>query len=373
MTHKSNIQPKTHYQTYSTLHSPTISSSKTNYKPKKPNSIISHQSITNTSTSFQNPIQLISLDLALESKLIDSIGQEIKFNQILDPNFRTIVIFLRHFRCPFCQQYIKKLSEISLHNQNLMMFRYKIRIILIGQGDYKMINPYKALYNCPFPIYSDPNQNHPLYKSLGMQSGSFFTKSPSLSSVSYLDHLSIFELFIMALKVHLFFGYLSLMGIFGCVQNDKQNATKMPLRYGGDLKQLGGEFVFEPIKVNTIKRKPIKFDPYEQSFHPNPIQETQIHHEIKKPKPIPGFLKSKLILDFSNQISSSTNSYPPDSPSTSSNFSTSSTSTSYSIWSGISSSEKKSKFQCRFVHRMRNMRDHTPLEEVLMAAGIKIH
>lgn len=339
-------QQKTHYQTYSALHSPPP---KTHHK-SKPASIITNHT-TNISSSFQNPIQLISLDLALESKLIDSIGQEIKFNQILDPNFRTIVIFLRHFRCPFCQQYIKKLSEISLHNQNLMMFRYKIRIILIGQGDYKMINPYKALYNCPFPIYSDPNKNHPLYKSLGMQSGSLFTKGPSLSTVSYLDDMSIFDLFIMTLK----------------------NATKMPLRYGGDLKQLGGEFVFEPIKANTIKRKPIKFDTIEQSYHHQDQYQTQTqpqhHHPLIKPKATPGFLKSKLILDFSNQISSSNH---PDSPS-SSNFSTSSTSTSYSIWSGISSNERKSKFQCRFVHRMRNMRDHTPLEEVLMAAGIKIY
>ncbi|KAH9823130.1 hypothetical protein DFH28DRAFT_1118505 [Melampsora americana] len=346
MTHPSN---KTHYQTHSTLHSPPQT-----HHQLKSTSYLHHHHPTNTLNSFQNPIQIISLDLALESKLIDSIGQEIKFNQILDPNFRTIVIFLRHFRCPFCQKYIKELSKISLHNQNLMIFRYKIRIILIGQGDYKMINPYKALYHCPFPIYSDPNPHHPLYKSLGLKSDSFFSKLPSLSNVSYLNDLSIFELFIMTIK----------------------NATKMPLRYGGDLNQLGGEFVFEPIKVNTIKRKPIKFKTQDRSNHQIEIEKEDTDEtRFMKPKAIPSFLKSKLILDFSNQLSTSdsfdSNSHSP-SPSTSKFSTSSSSSTSYSIWSGIPSNEKKIKFQCRFVHRMRHMRDHTPLEEVLMAAGIKI-
>lgn len=40
----------------------------------------------------------LDLDSALRFNVINSIGQEIQFGELLHPKFRTVVIFIRHFR-----------------------------------------------------------------------------------------------------------------------------------------------------------------------------------------------------------------------------------------------------------------------------------
>lgn len=101
-------------------------------------------------------------------------------------------------------------------------------IIIIGCGHPSLIPKYRARTGCPFPIYADPTRK--LYKALGMS----WTLNFGGSRPEYMQDTSIPRW--MA-------GQMKQWGA------DGRKALK-----GGNLVQIGGEFLFEDGEVIWLHR-----------------------------------------------------------------------------------------------------------------------
>ncbi|KAF2746378.1 hypothetical protein M011DRAFT_404575 [Sporormia fimetaria CBS 119925] len=161
-------------------------------------------------------------DLDRISKLfvLDSKGQSVTFKEVFAGEEgkagRQLVIFVRHFFCGNCQEYIRHLSS-SVSPESLLSLPTPTFITIIGCGSTELIDMYQQATNCPFPIYADPTRK--LYDILGMTRTLELGKKPG-----YIQS----NLFITSVQ--------------SIVQGIKTGtkATK-----GGDIKQVGGEFLFE--------------------------------------------------------------------------------------------------------------------------------
>ncbi|KAJ9626896.1 hypothetical protein H2203_003352 [Taxawa tesnikishii (nom. ined.)] len=78
---------------------------------------------------------------------------------------RQLVLFVRHFYCGACQAYLKALSQ-EITMQMYYTMPVPTSIIVIGCGSPALIPHYKAVTECPFPIFADPSRK--LFKRLGM-------------------------------------------------------------------------------------------------------------------------------------------------------------------------------------------------------------
>lgn len=130
---------------------------------------------------------------------------------------RNLVIFIRHFACTVCQQYVRHLAA-ALPPLQLAGLSPPTRITIIGCGDSSIIERYKKDVPCPFDLYTDPTAK--LYAQLGMiRNLNMGRKAPE-----YIEGKSMLK--------------LSWDGFVNVVKQP-QNAFKM-----GDWSQIGGEFLF---------------------------------------------------------------------------------------------------------------------------------
>ncbi|KAK2614190.1 hypothetical protein N8I77_001039 [Diaporthe amygdali] len=98
----------------------------------------------------------------------DKEGKEITFKSLYTEkpeNERQLIVFVRHFHCGSCKQYVEALVQ-DLPPEKLS--KAKIALTIIGCGDTVWIAPYAEETGCPFPIYADPSVQS--YKMLGMMS-----------------------------------------------------------------------------------------------------------------------------------------------------------------------------------------------------------
>ncbi|KAK4042670.1 thioredoxin-like protein AAED1 [Parachaetomium inaequale] len=134
---------------------------------------------------------------------------------------RVLIIFVRHFYCGNCQQYLRTLTE-SITPPSLLALPQSTFICVIGCGDPALIPMYaEESGGCPFPIYADPTRR--LYAELGMVRTLALGARPAYMR----EHL-------LKSSVH------------SVVQGLKQIRKGLALK-GGDGKQVGGEFLFEPV------------------------------------------------------------------------------------------------------------------------------
>lgn len=80
---------------------------------------------------------------------------------------RVLVIFVRHFLCGLCQEYLRRLStHPSLSRSNLL--KRNLTVAIIGCGSPSYIPSYRALTNIPaeWGVYADPSAE--LHNILGM-------------------------------------------------------------------------------------------------------------------------------------------------------------------------------------------------------------
>lgn len=81
---------------------------------------------------------------------------------------RMLVIFIRHFLCGLCQEYLFRLSSHpSLNRSNLA--KHNVSVAVIGCGSPSHIASYRTLISLPegWNMYADPSTE--LYNTLGMQ------------------------------------------------------------------------------------------------------------------------------------------------------------------------------------------------------------
>lgn len=88
-------------------------------------------------------------------------------NSQKEQSHRVLVIFIRHFFCGNCQEYLRELAaHPSLNSANLE--QHNLRVTIIGCGLPSLIASYRTMTGIPdsWQVYADPSTE--LYRSLGM-------------------------------------------------------------------------------------------------------------------------------------------------------------------------------------------------------------
>ncbi|KAF1849230.1 uncharacterized protein K460DRAFT_404465 [Cucurbitaria berberidis CBS 394.84] len=151
--------------------------------------------------------------------VLDAQGQSRPFKELYQaPSVapRQLIIFIRHFFCGNCQEYLRTLSS-SIKPEDLLALPTPTFITVIGCGRPELIPMYTEATSCPFPIYAEPTRK--LYDYLGM------TRTFNLGAKPDYMHTNML--------------INSVQSIFQGLGTGK-HALK-----GGDFKQVGGEFLFE--------------------------------------------------------------------------------------------------------------------------------
>jgi hypothetical protein len=130
-------------------------------------------------------------------------------------NQQTLFIFIRHFFCGVCKEYISGLSQADGIIPNELSVANK-RLIIIGCGQPTLIEQYVKDTNCPYPIYADPTQK--LYDAFGMiRTLRLGDKKPDYVKSSFLS--------VLVKSTH------SKLSAGSCMFQ------------GGDIQQVGGEYL----------------------------------------------------------------------------------------------------------------------------------
>ncbi|KAH8826517.1 hypothetical protein DL96DRAFT_1556959 [Flagelloscypha sp. PMI_526] len=183
-----------------------------------------------------------SIDLHRASLLpvISSTGQRVPFGNLFRTTTRkTILIFIRHFLCPACQDYMRSVRETLKVFSDEGTTEHRgvegLKVVVIGSGDWEMIQGYEKIsksgptFGIPdLAVYTDPTLQ--LQTLFGLHR---LGKTSSASSIadeggSYVRHKSLISGIRMVLK--------------NVVKNDMPILTKNK----GSTSQLGGEFILEP-------------------------------------------------------------------------------------------------------------------------------
>ncbi|KAH0833092.1 hypothetical protein J3R83DRAFT_12084 [Lanmaoa asiatica] len=157
-------------------------------------------------------------------------GLRVPFGELFRDQ-KTIVVFIRHFWCPLCQDYMFSVTD---NVDPRMLKEADVNLVVIGNGSYNMIKSYRQIFRTPFTFYTDPTLR--LHKALGMTLRIMEPKSQRKRG-GYVRH-----------------------GSMGGIAMVFKNALRvgMPVwEKGGDFTQLGGEFVLGPgMSVTYAHRMP---------------------------------------------------------------------------------------------------------------------
>lgn len=364
------------------------------------------------------PSPQLHLEQAMEAEVVDGSGKPVKFEDLIDRDFKTLVIFIRHFRSGYSQRYIQRLSKIAhgevsvgqkmprkYDNQSIQSRRTTsnvsvatgiqsnksdeeypqdnwisangVKVIIIGNGNYQLIESYRTILNCPFPIYTDLSKDQKVYKLLGMKKIKDVKLHQSTNNHNNLDYQQhLYHLQSLghstnipsgtspaAMKNHSEPLVRNEESKVAFISKVLYNAWKMPWKWSGNPQQLGGELVFEPIREEKlIKRKPIKYklangilekssstrsdssstctSAESSSDHDPPA--SRIHNQpFRRP--------SCAIKNNKNGILS--RSKNPRS---------------------VKDTVKEIQVQCKFIHQMTNYQDHFSIEQLMMMSGIRL-
>ncbi|QUC16153.1 uncharacterized protein UV8b_00394 [Ustilaginoidea virens] len=159
--------------------------------------------------------------------VLDRDGKSRTFKSLYSGNNvarRVLVIFIRHFFCGNCQEYLRTLSE-SVTPEALLRLPVSTFVAVVGCGDPALIDMYAEATGCPFPIYTDPTRS--IFDQLGM------TKTLALGSKPAYIRKSLWR------------NTLDSIG-----QGLRVLPKGLALK-SGDPRQVGGEFLFEPLDLVT--------------------------------------------------------------------------------------------------------------------------
>ncbi|XP_009301976.1 peroxiredoxin-like 2C isoform X2 [Danio rerio] len=106
--------------------------------------------------------------------IFDRHGDKKSFSSLFEHN-KAIVIFVRHFLCYTCKEYVEDLGKIPQH----VLQDSNVRLVVIGQSSYSHIQGFCSLTGFPHEIYVDPERQ--IYKRLGLRRGETYMETPSVS------------------------------------------------------------------------------------------------------------------------------------------------------------------------------------------------
>ena len=168
--------------------------------------------MANTSTSV--PSAVASLPV------LDLNGTSHPFSSLYttdDLNRQTLVIFIRHFFCGSCKEYVSSLSSTNGITSNELSASNK-QVVIIGCGQPNLIKQYAKDTVCPFPMYSDPTQK--IYDAFGMiRTLSLAEKKPDYIKTSFLSNIAKSAV--------------------------SQLSAGFSMFQGGDIQQVGGEYLID--------------------------------------------------------------------------------------------------------------------------------
>ncbi|KAI0373012.1 hypothetical protein BV20DRAFT_1014326 [Pilatotrama ljubarskyi] len=153
-------------------------------------------------------------------KVFDDSGQEVTFRSLThdEKTIKTIVVFIR-IVFSLCGQYVMQLASVRKD----ALEEAKTRLIVIGCGDWKLIESYCETTGFSYPMYADPSRT--LYTTLGLVES--LDRTPAgQPKRSYLGK--------------------SFLG--NVVKSIWDGPLKNPQYIGkqGKISQLGGDFIFGP-------------------------------------------------------------------------------------------------------------------------------
>lgn len=159
-----------------------------------------------------------ALEEAASLSVFNETGDLVRFGDIFRAR-RTLVCFLRHWFCPMCQEFAHSMQKID----PLPLQRANIGLVVVGQGHPHVISAYKKVTGVPewIRMYADPTRK--IYKALGM---TMKTNDPGPACAKP--------------------DYVQMSMLKGSLKAIRNGLFEMPLRTPGDLKLLGGEFIFGP-------------------------------------------------------------------------------------------------------------------------------
>ncbi|KZP31752.1 hypothetical protein FIBSPDRAFT_724158, partial [Athelia psychrophila] len=152
-------------------------------------------------------------------QVTDQNGTRIPFGDLFMGQ-KTVVVFIRHFWCPLCQDYMFSLTRLV---EPAMLKKAGVKLVVISNGSHGMIRAYRKIFRTSFALYTDPTLK--VYNTLGMTLRTL-DAGPESQRGAYVRH-----------------------GLVGGITMVVVNAVKvgMPVwKEGGDIEQLGGEFVMGP-------------------------------------------------------------------------------------------------------------------------------
>lgn len=163
-----------------------------------------------------HPPSMLQLFEASQCLVYDQTGKEVIFGDLFKRR-RTLVCFLRHWWCGFCQQFAMSIRHID----PLPLKKANMDFIIVGQGDWSVIKAYREVMQVPYPMFADPKRN--VYRALGMTLRTN-DANPVCARPDYAS-MSMTKGILVAIKKGLF---------------------DMPIRNPGDMKLLGGDFILGP-------------------------------------------------------------------------------------------------------------------------------
>ncbi|KAF8467338.1 AhpC/TSA antioxidant enzyme-domain-containing protein [Kalaharituber pfeilii] len=169
--------------------------------------------VTSTAPPSEDHPSPEALKTAGDIPIFDAQGNQAPFKSLYESpgegDVLTMIIFIRHFYCSACQAYVTALSQTIPAND-------KKKIIIIGCGSHTLIPNYATETHCPYPIFAEPTQK--LHATLGLARTLAPGKKPE---------------------------YLKDAGMLGLIKKSVvQGLTWGGAFKGGDIQQVGGEFLF---------------------------------------------------------------------------------------------------------------------------------
>ncbi|KAF8251911.1 hypothetical protein K440DRAFT_653015 [Wilcoxina mikolae CBS 423.85] len=166
-----------------------------------------------------------SLEHLKTLSVFDRTGAAIAFPTLIttDSLEKIVVVFIRHFYCGSCQDFVRALTTAPSLTPSALSSR-NAKLIIIGCGDSSLISEYASQLSAPWEFFSDPSGA--IYDTLGMHK--------SLASGKKPDYIKT--------------GILSAVWS-GIVSGLKSGPTK-----GGNITRNGGEFLWVGQKLEWCHR-----------------------------------------------------------------------------------------------------------------------
>jgi len=155
-------------------------------------------------------------------------GTKVTFGSLVEDG-KTIVIFIRHFFCGVCKDFVTQLGTVRKE----ALSAAGAKLVVIGCGEYHMIPAYRADAAYPYEVYADPKKE--LYITLGMTKRTLAATPKGEEKKNYVKD-----------------SYLT-YAVRGAISGPLSHPTQ--IFAAGDIAQLGGEFIFEPgLDVTFVSR-----------------------------------------------------------------------------------------------------------------------